>query len=138
MFALSPADVLATESRRQDLLASAATARQLASRDAGTSRPVLAGVLRGIGAALGHAAALVPDGREGIRSKEQDLATLGVRWATDSADDVVLARELQAARAQRQARRPVSPAGGLLEGRPVGRRAYVPRMRRALAAAFAR
>ena len=41
--------------------------------------------------------------REGLRSKEQELAAYGVTWTTDLADEEELARELQAARRRRLA-----------------------------------
>lgn len=139
MLPLSPADVHVTESRRQDLLAAAAAARLLASAGTGTRRPsVVAAVLRGIASALVHVAALVPVSREGIRSKEQDLAALGVTWVTDPVRDHALALELQAARARRQAHWLASPAGGVLEALGTGRGASAPRIRRALDAALVR
>ena len=55
--------------------------------------------------AVARAAAAVmaswPDSRDGLRSPEQELAARGVRWATDPAHDLALARELQAARTRR-------------------------------------
>jgi hypothetical protein len=138
MFPLSPADLYVAESRRQDLVRSAATARLLASHGIGARPGAVAGVLRGIASALGRATALLPDGREGIRSKEQDLAALGVTWVTDPVRDHALALDLQAARARRQAHWLASPAGEVLEALGSGRRASGPRIRRALDVALAR
>lgn len=102
MLPFSPADVQATEFRRQDLLAAAAEARLIASGGSATRRPgAVAGVLRGIASALGRATSLIPDSRDPLRSKEQELAALGVTWGTDPAGDYALARELHLARAQR-------------------------------------
>jgi hypothetical protein len=110
MLSLSPAALQATESRRQDLLAAAATARLVASGEPGTRPPGAgAGVLRGIVSALGRAAARIPDGREALRSKEQHLAALGVTWTTDSAHERELAAELRAGLARRAAAAPRYP-----------------------------
>ena len=128
MLLISSANVQATESRRQDLLAAAAAARLIASGETGPRRPgAVAGVLRGIAAALGRAAARIPDSRETLRSKEQDLAALGVIWGADPAGDRELARELLAARAQRQARRLPSPFGEPVGGLSTVHRAEVHR-----------
>lgn len=135
---LSPADVHVTEFRRQDLLRSAATARLVASGSVGTRRLGAAGVLRALVSALGRAAALVPDSRETLRCKEQDLAALGVTWASDPAADRALARGLLAARARREARRLPVLVGEPLEEPSAVHRARAPRLRRALDAAFAR
>ena len=42
-----------------------------------------------------------PASRDGLRSPEHELAARGVRWASDPAHDVALAREINAARARR-------------------------------------
>ena len=72
-------------------------------------------LLRAVGAALRGAGALPRDGRAGLRSKEHDLAALGVRWPTDAAYDSALAEELQAARRRRLAAGTITP---LVPGRP--------------------
>lgn len=86
----------------QDHLAEAA-----ANRRAAAARPTSATGTRASARALARLgarmAALVPDSRDGLRTKEQDLAAWGVRWVPDSAQDEALALELQAARARRQA-----------------------------------
>lgn len=54
-----------------------------------------------VGEGLARLGALPYDSRERLRSKEQDLASRGIRWAADAADDAILARELEAARRRR-------------------------------------
>jgi hypothetical protein len=123
MLLLSPAYTQATESRRQDLLAAAATARLIASGDTGTRRPgAVAGLLHGIASALGRAAAFIPDSREAIRSKEQNLAALGVTWTTDSAHERELAAELRAGLARRAAAPPRYPTLAAIDRARAGAR----------------
>lgn len=139
MHSFSPAAVQFTESRRQDLLAAAATARLIESGGTETRRPgAFIAVLRAIASALSHSAALLLDSRETHRSKEHELAALGVTWGTDPAGDHALARELRASRARRQALRLPFSAGEPLEDLSAVRRAYAPRFQSALDAALSR
>jgi len=55
-----------------------------------------------IGAWLARLGALTYDSREGLPSKEQQVAALGISWATDAAYDAELAQELADARLRRR------------------------------------
>lgn len=70
-------------------------------------RHPMAGALGWTGAATGTvlawAGALICDSREGLHSKEQQLAAYGVSWIADPAYDAELAQELKTAREQRHA-----------------------------------
>lgn len=71
--------------------------------------PSSAHALRQTGMAVGDALArlsmLLHDSREGLTSKDELLASYGVRWSKDLAYETELARELDAARQQRLAAR---------------------------------
>jgi hypothetical protein len=56
-----------------------------------------------INAALDRIVLLLPDSRDKLRSKEQELAASGLTWATDPAHDEMLARQIESARLQRRA-----------------------------------
>ncbi len=66
-------------------------------------------VAKAVARVAAAAMAFWPDSRDGLRSSEQELAARGVRWATDPAHDLALARELAAAHARRPD--PVLPSG---------------------------
>jgi hypothetical protein len=53
--------------------------------------------------ALAHVGASACNSREGLVSKEQQLAWWGVSWASDPTDDAQLAQELEASRRRRHA-----------------------------------
>jgi len=100
--------------QRQDHLAEAGVNRRIAqasaprvvasSRVTATSRGA-AGAWARLGALVG---ALAEDSRDGLRTKEQDLAGWGVTWASNPTHDEVLALELRAARMRRLAGTTVS------------------------------
>lgn len=70
---------------------------------AAESRLTRIGHLRGVtGAALARISTLPYDSRDSLPSKEQQLAELGISWATDAAYDAQLAQELARARLQHQ------------------------------------
>ncbi len=54
-----------------------------------------------VGAALARHRMRLHDSREGLTSKDEQLASYGVRWSLDLAYETELARELGAARQQR-------------------------------------
>jgi hypothetical protein len=84
----------------QDHLAQAESNRRAASaRPAASAVTRAAGVFARIISLMG---ALVPDSRDGLRSKEQDLAAWGITRQGDGAHDEALALELRAARFRRQ------------------------------------
>ena len=56
-----------------------------------------------VGTMLSWVANLPCDSRERLRSKEYELAMLGISWATDPVHDAVLAREIEVARQRRRA-----------------------------------
>ena len=61
-----------------------------------------------------------PDGRDGLRSAEHELAAHGVTWSSDPSHDLALARELVAARARRAlALPPLAPAVASVAARPL-------------------
>ena len=62
-----------------------------------------------VGAAWRSLGDLAHDSRGGLRSKEQELAALGMRWPTDAAYDHQLAEEVQAARQRRLAAATIPP-----------------------------
>ena len=85
----------------QDHLAQAESNRRAASaRPATSAAAKAAGVFARLVSLMG---ALVPDSRDGLRSKEQELAAWGITWQGDRAHDEALALELRAARFRRQA-----------------------------------
>ncbi len=95
--------------QRQDHLAEAGVNRRIAQAPAprgvtATSRGA-AGAWARLGALVG---ALAEDSRDGLRTKEQDLAGWGVTWASNPTHDEVLALELRAARMRRLAGTTVS------------------------------
>jgi hypothetical protein len=59
-------------------------------------------------AALDRFALLLPDSRDTLRSKELELAAVGVTWNTDPAHDEMLANQIEAARLQRRAAYPAT------------------------------
>jgi hypothetical protein len=68
----------------------------------GASQSVAA-ALRAMGAVLRWVADRPCDSRDRLRTKEQDLAILGIRWVSDPDDDAALALEIAVARQQRWA-----------------------------------
>jgi hypothetical protein len=101
------------EIERRLRLAEAATARLLAQHRSATGTRRRRRVSLGygiVGAALGRLASLTRDSRPGLRSREHELAALGVRWDADPAADRALAEETLAARARRRSA-PASPTG---------------------------
>jgi hypothetical protein len=62
------------------------------------ARRVVVAVWQAIGAVLHWVADLPCDSRERLRSKEQELAMLGITWASDPVHDAALAREITVAR----------------------------------------
>ena len=66
-------------------------------------------VARAIGPVMARVGAIASDSREGLPSKEQQLAGYGIRWATDPAYEAELAQELEVARRRRHADLPVGP-----------------------------
>ncbi len=102
--------------QRQDHLPEAGLNRRIAqapaprvvasARVTATSRGA-AGACARLGALVG---ALAKDSRDGLRTKEQDLAHWGVTWTRTPTDDEVLALELRAARMRRLAGTTVSAA----------------------------
>lgn len=76
-------------------------------RDSLAAKPRLSriGHLRGVtGATLARIGALPYDSRDSLPSKEQQLAELGISWATDAAYDAQLAQELADSRLRRHDR----------------------------------
>lgn len=72
---------------------------------AAESRLTRIGHLRGVtGAALARISTLPYDSRDSLPSKEQQLAELGISWATDAAYDAQLAQELAGSRLRRHDR----------------------------------
>jgi hypothetical protein len=55
-----------------------------------------------LGATFDRIALLLPDNRDSLRTKEQELAAVGVTWAPDPAYDEMLARQIDAARLRRR------------------------------------
>lgn len=74
-----------------------------------------------MGAAPGRLGALTCDSRETLSSKEEQLASYGVSWATDLAYEDALVRELEEARQRRHAGRAAAPARSAIRP-PVSRR----------------
>jgi hypothetical protein len=66
------------------------------------SLPIVGKVRQILSAALDRIVMLLPDSRDGLRSKEQELAAVGVAWSSDSAHDEMLARQIEAARLRRR------------------------------------
>jgi hypothetical protein len=81
------------------------------------ARQVVAAAREVVGAILRWVADLPYDSRERLGSKEQELAALGISWATDSVHDAALAREIEVARQLRRAVGDVAP-GGVAAARP--------------------
>ena len=75
-------------------------------------------VIRVVGRAWRRLGDIAHDSRVGLRSKEQELVALGMRWPTDAASDHQLADEVQAARQRRLAAATVPPlaTGPLVRG----------------------
>jgi hypothetical protein len=73
------------------------------------ARRVVTAAQQVVGAILSWFASLPCDSRERLRSKEQELAMLGINWATDSVHDAALAREIDVARQRRRAAAEVAP-----------------------------
>ncbi len=73
-------------------------------------------LIRMVGTAWRSLGDLAHDSRVSLRSKEQELAGLGMRWPTDAAYDHRLAKEVQAARQRRLAAATTPP---LVPGPPV-------------------
>lgn len=53
------------------------------------------------GSALAFIASLAHDSRPRLRSSEEELASHGVTWQTDTADDATLAQQIESARRRR-------------------------------------
>jgi hypothetical protein len=66
------------------------------------SRHVWVAAQQFLGGVLGRIAALAHDSRDGLRSKEQELAVHGMNWTTDPAFDEALAHQIDAARLRRR------------------------------------
>lgn len=100
MFPCSFTDSDVQLQRHQDALTVAMRARLTDQ-----ARPAVLGNPAGgaIRTAFGRVGTVAYDSREGLRSKEQDLAAYGITWTTDLGDEEDLARELQAARQRRLA-----------------------------------
>jgi hypothetical protein len=94
--------------RQLRLAAAAERSRYADVAAARGSLPVLAAARRFFAAALGRIAALAHDSRDGLRSSEQELAALGVRWGSDPAYDAMLARQIEAARGRSRAGDPAT------------------------------
>lgn len=75
-------------------------------------------LIRVVGTAWRSLGDLAHDSRVGLRSKEQELAALGMRWPTDAAHDHKLAEEVRAARQRRPAAATIPPLapGPLVRG----------------------
>jgi hypothetical protein len=73
------------------------------------ARQVVTAAREVVGAILSWFASLPCDSRDRLRSKEQELAMLGINWATDSVHDAALAREIDVARQRRRAAAEVAP-----------------------------
>jgi hypothetical protein len=56
-----------------------------------------------LGATFDRISLLLPDSRDSLRAKEQELAAVGVTWRSDPAHDEMLARQIEAARRRRHA-----------------------------------
>jgi hypothetical protein len=65
-------------------------------------RQIFAAARQVVGTILSWVADLPYDSRERLGSKEQELAVLGISWATDPLHDAVLAREIEVARQRRR------------------------------------
>jgi len=83
----------------------------------GRARQIVMAAKEGVGTILSWVATLPCDSRERLRSKEHELALLGISWTTDSVHDAALAREIEVARQRRQAASEVAP-GVAAEVRP--------------------
>ena len=92
-----------------------------------SSIPALLQAWRALGTALSWLSNLPHDSRDSLPSKDTDLATYGVNWATDLAHETGLAQELERSRLLRRAgvtiapeasQMPVSPSpeAGTLDG----------------------
>lgn len=97
----------------------------IGTRSQGARRPALddLGRERGvIGTTLARIGALPYDSRERLASKEEQLAALGINWATDAPYDAELAQELERARLRRQTGVPTAiPAPAEVPGTRVSR-----------------
>jgi hypothetical protein len=114
MLPYAHADCLVQEHQHRELLAKAARLRLVAeAAHQGTAprrwAPAVLAPVRLAASALGRLGALVQDSREILRSKEQELAALGVTWTTDPAHERELAEELRAGLARRAASAPRYP-----------------------------
>ena len=78
----------------------------------------VAAARQAVRAILSWVADLPYDSRERLDSKEQQLAVLGINWATDSVYDAALAREIEVARQRHRAAGDVAPRG-IAASRPV-------------------
>jgi hypothetical protein len=61
-----------------------------------------------LSAALDRIVMVLPDNRDSLRSKEQELAAVGVTWPPDPAYDEMLARQIETAQAGRHAGYPAT------------------------------
>jgi hypothetical protein len=99
---------------RTGLLRSAGEVSAAPRRPSILAVPLVRRLLRAIGAVLDRAGDLPYDSREALRSDEQMLAALGIRWETDAAYDCTLADETRAARLRHlSARAVVAPVSSM-------------------------
>ena len=91
--------------------------------DAHPARRFVSGLASAIRTTAASAMTYWPDGREGLRSAEHELAARGVTWRSDLSHDLALARELEAARAHRARRAlavpSLAPAAASVAARPL-------------------
>jgi hypothetical protein len=74
------------------------------------ARWVVAAAWQAVVAVLRWVADLPWDSRERLRSQEQELAMLGITWASDPVHDAALAREIEIARQRRREVDALAPA----------------------------
>lgn len=107
MFPYSFSDSDVHLQRHHEALAAAKRARLTDQARPPVLRPSTGGA---IGTILHHLGRIPCDSREGLRSKDRDLAAYGITWTYDLADQEVLAREVVAARQRRLAAVSVLPS----------------------------
>jgi len=90
---LEQGELVAAATERSQLVATTVPAQGTLSL--GTVRRIL-------NSALDRMVMLLPDSRDGLRSKEQELAATGVSWTSDPGYDEILARQIEDARLRRQ------------------------------------
>jgi hypothetical protein len=87
-------ELVAAATERSRLITTAVPAQGMLSI-LGSARQILS-------TALDRMVMLLPDSRDGLRSKEQELAATGVSWASDPGYDEMLARQIEDARLRRR------------------------------------